>query len=378
MRIGPAFQFATVLALMLASHAGAGERAPVPVALPSEACLSAPTQACLTRALSDAIGSLERDEFRNVVGARHASQPAFSIVAEPALDALLMRLDPKITQEHLLAVREDWRRRLAATPVGEPEATPTRTEIAAARASALMIKDAGDRSRAMIRLIQRLARHERFEAIEPLAKAVLATLAGKGAEVGRLRAYVALTAARLLRQGTLWPAWSATLMAGGFDRAVARARIDADAEDDPTDAVFEPFLDDDIPAQWLLRWAQRAQDPAYRERIMLMIVESGRKAGRRQVWMSDFAAFRQRLIAATALGKPIGSLPDAPNAEEMMALAREEAQRRGDHGFALAVKLQATLTPLHDPSPSGRDHARGFVLQAIAETMMALARDQKP
>lgn len=365
----------TVLSLMLALPAAAQERHPVAAGMPSEACLFAPTQACLTDALARAIASLEQDRFRDEVGARYATRPATTVVAEPALDALVLRLDKKLTQERLIALREDWRRRMAPAPGPTPEAAPTPAELAALRAKALAIKDAGDRSRAMVALMQKLARHERFEAIAPLVQATLATLTGKTGEDRRLRTFVAATAARLLRQGGLWPEWSAALVAGGFDKAVARATPDSGPEDDPTDTVFDRFLDDGIPAEWLLRWALRAQNPAYREQILLQIVESSARAGRREAWLSEFAALRQRLVAATAQAQDINQQMVAGNAAEMLALAAEEARKRRDHGLALAVKLQDTLKPGHDPSPAGRDHDRSFVLQAITQTMTAMAQD---
>lgn len=365
----------TVLSLMLALPAAAQERHPVAAGMPSEACLFAPTQACLTDALARAIASLEQDRFRDEVGARYATRPATTVVAEPALDALVLRLDKKLTQERLIALREDWRRRMAAGPAPTPEAAPTAAEIAALRARALAIKDAGERSRALVALMQKLARHERFETIAPLVQATLATLTGKTAEDRQSRAFVAATAARLLRQGGLWPEWSAALVAGGFDKAVARATPDSGPEDDPTDTVFDRFLDDGIPAEWLLRWALRAQNAAYREQILLQIVESSARAGRREAWLSEFAALRQRLIAATAQAQDINQQMVARDAAEMLALAAEEARKRGDHGLALAVKLQDTLKPGHDPSPSGRDHDRSFVLQAITQTMTAMAQD---
>jgi hypothetical protein len=369
---------AIVLAVAFAAPAPAQQRHPVAAGLPGEACLSAPTPACLAEALERAVASLERAEFRDQVGARYAFRPASTVVAEPALDALLLRLDRTLTQERLLALRDEWRRRLAAAPAPTPEVAPTPAEIAALRAKALAIRDAGDRSRAMIALLQKLARHERFDAIAPSMQAVMATLTGKSRDDRRLRGFVAATAARLLRQGRLWPEWSAALVSGGFDQAVARATPDSGPEEDPTDTVFDRFLDDGIPSEWLLRWALKAQNTAYREQIMLKIVESAARAGRREAWLGEFASLRQRVIAATANAEEINQQMAATSAAEMLALAGDEARKRGDHGLALAVKLQETLKPGYDASPAGRDHDRGFVLQAITQTMTALASDRKP
>lgn len=363
---------------LLSAPLTAQERHPVAAGLPSEACLSAPTQACLTQALARTIASLERDELRDQVGARAAVRLASTVVAEPALDALALRLDPQQTQERLTALREDWRRRSAAAPAGTADTAPTPAEVATLRGKALAFRDAGDRARAVVALMERLARHERFDAVAPLAQAALATLAGKSRNEARLRRYAAVSAARLLRRGKFWPEWSAVLVAGGLDTLVARATPDSGPEDDPTDIVFAPFLDDGMPAAWLLRWTLRAQNPAFREQIMLQIVESAARAGREEAWLGDVAALRQRLIAATAGAQDIRRQMTPKSAEEMLALAGKVARERGDHGLALAVALQDTLKPGHDPSPSGRDHDRGFVLQALASTMTAMASDRKP
>jgi hypothetical protein len=256
------------------------------------------------------------------------------------------------------------------SPEQAPADLPTQSEFPTERARIVAIPDRQSRVWQANKVIGALITAHRFDEAEDLLARVLKSLRGPDSSLPN---YLAETSARAFGAAREWPGWSRSLAAAGYEKRLAAARTTTDAENDPTDfAVVEP-LSQGVPPQQLLPWIARAKDPAFRDTLVMLMVEAAFDRGRVASWKSDIDGFRRHVVEATARGEMLRRDPENPfDAVDatLLGFCRDEASGRGDRGLALVAALQTILKPPSEDTAFERDRFRERVMDALISALL--------